>query len=159
MHRPSAGQRWISTSEPALGLGIVKDVEGDIVTLRYPAVEETRAYAFSSAPLVRVAFTSGDVISDRSGLSIVVRDVTSENGTFTYHGDAGTIAETDLLDSLSFTRPDKRLLACMVDHPRAFDQRLQALEWNTRVRRSPARGFTGARIDLIPHQLAIVGET
>ncbi len=159
MHRPSAGQRWISTSEPALGLGIVRDTEGDIVTIRYPATEETRAYAFSSAPLVRVAFTPGDEISSRAGLSIVVRDVTEEKDTLTYHGDAGVIAEADLLDSLSFTRPDKRLLACLADHPRAFDQRLQALEWNTRIRRSPARGFTGARIDLIAHQLAIVGET
>ena len=159
MHRPSVGQRWISTSEPALGLGIVKDVEGDIVTIRYPATEETRAYAFPSAPLVRVAFTPGDEISSRSGLSMVVREVTSERDTLTYHGNAGVIAEADLLDSLSFTRPDKRLLACLTDHPRAFDQRLQALEWNTRVRSSPARGFTGARIDLIPHQLAIVGET
>jgi len=159
MHRPSVGQRWISTSEPALGLGIVKDVEGDIVTVLYPAAEETRAYAFSSAPLVRVAFTPGDEISDRSGHSIVVREVLSEGETLRYRGDTGVIAEADLLDSLSFTRPDKRLLAYMTDHLRAFDQRLQALEWNTRIRRSPARGFTGARIDLIPHQLAIVGET
>ena len=159
MHRPSVGQRWISTSEPALGLGIARKVEGDIVTILYPAAEETRAYAFSSAPLVRVEFTPGDEISDRGGLSIVVRNVTSEEGTLIYHGDGGVIAEADLLDSLSFTRPDKRLLACLVDHPHAFDQRLQALEWNTRVRRSPARGFTGARIDLIPHQLAIAGET
>src|SRR5690606_12692390 len=108
MHRPSAGQRWISPSEPALGLGIVRDVEGDIVTIRYPASQETRAYALSSAPLVRVAFTPGDEISDRSGHSIVVRSVTSERDTLTYHGDAGIIAEADLLDSLSFTRPDKR---------------------------------------------------
>lgn len=159
MNRPSVGQRWISTSEPALGLGIVEDVEGDIGTIRYPAAEETRTYSLSSAPLVRVAFTPGDEISNRSGLSIVVRDVISKKDILTYHGDAGVIAEADLLDSLSFTRPDKRLLACLVDHPRAFDQRLQALEWNTRIRSSPARGFAGARIDLIPHQLAIVGET
>jgi len=159
MHRPSVGQRWISTSEPALGLGVVKDVEGDIVTIRYPAAEETRAYAFSSAPLVRVTFTTGDEISSRDGLTFVVRDVTTENDLLTYHGDAGVIAETNLLDSLSFSRPDKRLLAGLIDHPRSFDQRAQALDWNTRLRKSPARGFTGARIDLIPHQLAIVGET
>ncbi len=159
MHRPSVGQRWISTSEPALGLGIVGKLEKDIVTIRYPAAEETRSYAFSSAPIVRVLFNPGDEISNRFGLSIVVRDIIQEENTVTYHGDEGVIPEEDLLDSLGFTRPDKRLLACLVDPPRTFDQRLQALEWNTRIRRSPVRGFTGARIDLIPHQLAIAGET
>jgi ATP-dependent helicase HepA len=158
MHRPSVGQRWISTSEPALGLGIIEKVEHDIVTIYYPAAEETRTYAFSSAPIVRVLFNPGDEIFNRAGLSIVVRDIILENDNLTYRGDGGVIPEEELLDSLGFTRPDKRLLAGLTDHPRMFDQRLQALEWNTRIRRSPARGFTGARIDLIPHQLAIVGE-
>lgn len=159
MHLPLVGQRWISSSEPTLGLGIVTNVEGDIVTLRYPAVEETRAYAFSSAPLVRVVFTLGDEITSRSGMTIVVTEAVSENGVLTYRENEATIEERDLLDSLSFIRPEKRMLAGMVDHPRAFEERLQALEWNTLIRKSPTRGFMGARIDLIPHQLAIVSET
>ncbi len=160
MHRPSPGQRWISTSEPALGLGIVRAIDGDIIKIHYPAAEENRAYAFSSAPLVRVRFTSGDEISNPDGLTLIVREVSAEKEILTYYGDGDVIIpETDLLDSLSFTRPEKRLLAGLIDHPRDFDQRLQALDWNTRIRKSPARGFTGARIDLIPHQLAIVAET
>jgi ATP-dependent helicase HepA len=159
MHRPTVGQRWISTSEPTLGLGIVTEIDGDIISIFYPASEENRSYAFSSSPLVRVLFSPGDEISDRTGLSMIVREVIQKDDIVAYHGETGVIAEGDLLDSLGFTRPDKRLLACLADHPRAFDQRLQALEWNTRLRRSQARGFIGARIDLIPHQLAIVGET
>ncbi len=159
MQRPSPGQRWISTSEPALGLGRIHAIDGDRVEVRFPAAEETRAYAFESAPLVRVLFGPGDVISDRGGRELTVETVTTHGGLLTYHGGGSQIAETELLDTLNFVRPEKRLLAGLGDHPRDFDQRLQALDWNTRIRQSPARGFMGARIDLIPHQLAIIAET
>ncbi|MBK1881405.1 DEAD/DEAH box helicase family protein [Luteolibacter pohnpeiensis] len=157
MHRPSPGQRWISTSEPALGLGLVKSLDGDRVEMRYPAAEETRIYALETAPLVRVQFAPGDLISGRDGTTFSVTKVTGDE-ILTYHGESEVLEETELLDSLTFIRPEKRLLAGLTDHPRDFDQRLQALEWNSHVRQSPARGFTGARIDLIPHQLAIVSE-
>lgn len=159
MQRPSPGQRWISTSEPSLGLGVVRSFDGHKVVIRYPAAEETRAYAFDSAPLVRVAFSPGDVISDRDNHALTVESVTARDGILTYHGGGRDLVETGLLDSLSFIHPEKRLLAGLAGHPRDFDQRLQALEWNTRIRQSAARGFSGARIDLIPHQLAIVAET
>jgi ATP-dependent helicase HepA len=159
MQLPSPGQRWFSTSEPSLGLGVVRSFDGRQVVIRYPAAEETRAYAIDSAPLVRVAFNVGDEVTSRDGLVISVKRVSEKDGMLSYHDDEHVIREGDLLDSLSFIRPEKRLLAGISDHPREFDQRLQALEWNTRIRQSPARGFTGARIDLIPHQLAIVAET
>jgi ATP-dependent helicase HepA len=159
MQRPIPGQRWISTSEPALGLGVIRSFDGSKVVIRYPAAGETRAYALASAPLVRVAFSPGDVVADRDGHSLTIEAVTEHGGLITYHGGGRELVETSLLDSLGFIHPEKRLLAGLADHPREFDQRLQALEWNTRIRQSPARGFAGARIDLIPHQLAIVAET
>jgi ATP-dependent helicase HepA len=159
MQLPSPGQRWFSTSEPSLGLGVVRSFDGRQVVIRYPAAEETRAYAIDSAPLVRVAFNVGDEVTSRDGLVITVTRLSEKDGMMSYHNGEHLIHEGDLLDSLSFIRPEKRLLAGISDHPREFDQRLQALEWNTRIRQSPARGFTGSRIDLIPHQLAIVAET
>ena len=159
MHRPSPGQRWISTSEPALGLGIVRSIDGDRVEIHYPAAEETRIYAFETAPLVRVRFAAGDIVSSRDHESFTVTEVAADEDLLIYHGAETPLPESELLDSLTFIRPEKRLLAGLTDHPRDFDQRLRALEWNTRIRQSPARGFTGARVDLIPHQLAIVSET
>lgn len=159
MNPPLPGQRWISTSEPGFGLGKITAVDGQIVQIHFPAVEETRAYAFGTAPLVRVRFEPGDVIADRAGREITVENITSHEHLLTYHGGGMEIAECDLTDVLSFVRPEKRLLAGLTDHPRDFDQRLEALDWNTRIRQSPARGYLGARIDLIPHQLAIVAET
>jgi ATP-dependent helicase HepA len=159
MQQPSPGQRWISTSEPALGLGRILEVEGHRVTVRFPAAEETRAYAFESAPLVRVRFEPGDAISSGDGRKMTVARISTRDGLLVYHDADSSIAETELSDTLNFIRPEKRLLAGLADHPRDFDQRIQALDWNARIRHSPARGFMGARIDLIPHQLAIVAET
>lgn len=152
------GQRYISTSEPALGLGHVISEENGHVEICFPAAEDTRTYAIATAPLVRVRFAPGDEIADHSKKKINVEKVTEEDGLLTYHGGGVSIHESDLLDSLTFISPEKRLLAGLTDHPRDFDQRLEALRWNATIRRSPARGYTGARIDLIPHQLSIVAE-
>lgn len=152
------GQRYITTSEPSLGLGHVLSEENGLIEICFPAAEDTRTYAVATAPLVRVRFNPGDEISDHSKTKLTVEKVTEEDGLITYHGEGRQIHESDLLDSLSFIRPDKRLMAGLTDKSRDFDQRLEALRWNALIRRSPARGFTGARIDLIPHQLAIVAE-
>jgi len=159
MPHPAPGQRWLSTSEPTLGLGVVRAVDGDTVTLHFPAAEASRTYAFGAAPLVRARFGPGDVLADRSGRHLTVETVVDDEGVLTYHGGGHQLSEGELLDSLSFVRPDKRLLAGLSEHPRAFDGRMQALAWNSRIRHAPARGFAGARIDLLPHQLAIVAET
>lgn len=152
------GQRYITTSEPSLGLGHVLSEENGHIEICFPSAEVTRTYAVANAPLVRVQFGPGDEIANHAKDKMIVESLTEENDLITYHGQGITIHESDLLDSLSFIRPDKRLLAGLTDKPRDFDQRLDALRWNSRIRRSPARGYTGARIDLIPHQLAIVAE-
>ncbi|MFK7851232.1 MAG: helicase-related protein [Akkermansiaceae bacterium] len=159
MISPLPGQRYITTSEPKLGLGYVLSEENGLIEICFPAAEDTRTYSAENAPLVRVRFAPGDEISNHSDDQIVVESVTEDQGLLTYHGEGKSIHESDLLDSLSFIRPDKRLLAGLTDHPRDFDQRLEALRWNAAIRRSPARGYTGARIDLIPHQLSIVAES
>ncbi len=153
------GQRYISTSEPSLGLGHVISSENGFVEICFPAAEDSRTYSLESAPIVRVRFAPGDELSDHEKHHLTVESVTEEEGLLTYHGQGISIHESDLLDSLSFIRPEKRLLAGLTDHPRDFDQRLEALRWNSNIRRSPALGYTGARIDLIPHQLSIVAET
>ncbi len=159
MQRPSPGQRWISTSESTLGLGKVEGFDGTIVKVAFPAAEEVRSYAFESAPLIRVRFEEGDMVAGASGEHFAVDEVLEENGLFAYRGGDRMVIEMDLLDTLNFIRPEKRLLAGLTDRPRDFDQRMLALAWNSKVRQSQARGFTGARIDLIPHQLAIIAET
>ncbi|MGB1907167.1 MAG: hypothetical protein ACPHN3_07520, partial [Spongiibacter sp.] len=48
-----AGQRWISTPEPDLGLGIILEAINRRVVIAFPAVEEERTYAADRAPLSR----------------------------------------------------------------------------------------------------------
>ncbi|MGB1191720.1 MAG: hypothetical protein ACPG3T_02240, partial [Pseudomonadales bacterium] len=54
------GQRWVSQTEPQLGLGLVIETDGRHITLSFPASEEERIYAANSAPLVRVSYQVGD---------------------------------------------------------------------------------------------------
>ncbi|MGV6807376.1 MAG: hypothetical protein ACWA5K_05690, partial [bacterium] len=61
-HEFLPGQRWVSNTEPELGLGIVVDTENRRVTLSFPAAAEQRVYASNNAPLSRVLFQAGDDI-------------------------------------------------------------------------------------------------
>lgn len=158
MSRPAPGQRWISTSEPTLGLGVVEDFADGRVTLRFPAAEQTRIYAYESAPLVRVRFEAGDEVQDREGRTHLVASVAERGPLLVYHCGEVEVEEQDLLDTLSFIRPEKRLLAGLTDHPAEFERRIECLQWHSRILQSASRGFAGARVDLIAHQMAIVAE-
>ncbi len=158
--RFAAGQRWISEPEPELGLGIVLDVEPNRVKMFFPASNAMRLYAAASAPLRRVRFKVDETVRSHEGESFVVTVVTERaDGVLTYGGPNGErVIETQLSDMLTFDNPGERLPAAQVDDNRLFELRLQALEHRHRLLQSPARGFTGARIDLIPHQLGIAQE-
>ncbi len=160
MTRPAPGQRWMSRSEPKLGLGVIVEVEGAQVVVLFPAAEETRRYALQNAPLVRVLFKEGDLIQDQfEGEFTITKVAETPTGLVNYHCEGEVIIEEiDLLDTLSFSSPDDRLLAGITDDFRLHDFRLRALRWNATVRQSLARGFAGGRVDLIPHQFAIVAE-
>ena len=54
------GQRWISETEPELGLGIMLKVEFKRVEVMFPAANEQRQYALASAPLRRVQLKPGE---------------------------------------------------------------------------------------------------
>jgi ATP-dependent helicase HepA len=157
--RFAAGQRWISEPEPELGLGIVLDFESGRVKMFFPASNGMRLYAGASAPLRRVRFKVGDTVA-HEGESFVVQIVNERSdGVLTYGGPKGErLVETQLSDTLTFDQPGDRIAAAQVDDSSLFELRLRALEHQHRVLQSPVYGFAGARIDLIPHQLAIAQE-
>ena len=158
MSFPLPGQRWTSASQPELGLGLIITAEGDRVEICFPAAEEVRQYVFSSAPLIRVHFKEGDRIKNQAGQEFTVEAVEERGGLLVYLCGEEEIREEHLFDALSFIKPEERLLAGQCDDLRSYELRVQALQQNGRFRCSPARGFSGARIDLIPHQLAIAAE-
>ena len=61
------GQRWISESEPELGLGVIVEVEAKTVTCFFPATKVDRRYGFQTAPLRRIRFVEGDEVKGQDG--------------------------------------------------------------------------------------------
>ncbi len=152
------GQRWVSDGEPELGLGIIRSHEEGRVKIEFPAAGETRMYATESAPLRRVKFLPGDTIKVHSGQEMRVEAVRELAGLRIYTTDHGEVAECELSDSISFSKPEERLFGGKLDAPGDFDLRGEALHRRAEMRRSPVRGLVGARMDLIPHQLFIADE-
>ena len=152
------GQRWVSDNEPELGLGILIDVDGDLVDLHFPASGETRRYATRTAPLRRVRFTAGDIIREDNGTDHKVTTAREKDGLLVYQTDRGELPEAALCGAMSFSKPEDRLLALSLDDARTHALRGEALEWRARIESAAARGFAGARMDLLPHQLFIATE-
>lgn len=158
MDSPAPGQRWLSQSEPELGLGIITGMDGGFIDIRFPAAGEARRYARQSAPLHRASFRAGDTITLRGGTKHLIDSVTSQNGALLYHSGTQTIPECELADSLVLGGPQERLLAANVDDLQAFALRAEAVEWRCRMQASPVRGFIGGRVDPIPHQMSIAAD-
>ena len=155
---PKPGQRWVSDSEPELGLGIVLKAEFGRVELHFPAANEQRQYALKTAPLRRVQFKDGDKIKLHSGEQLAVDRVEDRNGMLIYLCGEREVAEAELSDTISFSTPADRLLAAQVDELLTFGLRVEALGQRSAIRQSPVRGYVGGRVDLLPHQMFIAGE-
>ncbi|MEA2069595.1 MAG: hypothetical protein U9P12_10370, partial [Verrucomicrobiota bacterium] len=94
-----SGQRWISETEPELGLGLVVDVTIRAVQVFYQAANEMRHYAIGNAPLKRVRFTAGDEVASREGAKLTIDTVLEDDttGLLSYVAADGTqLIETDL---------------------------------------------------------------
>lgn len=155
----TSGQRWISKSEPELGLGLVLRAVRGKVEMFFPAANEQRMYAFASAPLQRVEFSPGDVIKSHTGVNATVSSVDERDGLLVYLCEDGQeIPEPELADTVSFSKPDSKLLAGIIDPPRVFDLRLEARRRQAEWHKNGLVGLVGARVDLLPHQFAIATE-
>jgi ATP-dependent helicase HepA len=153
------GQRWASDMEPELGIGTVTAIESKRLTLSFQGGACVRQYSLSSSPLRRIRFKEGDSIKSRDGAEMTIESIGETNGILIYQSKGSSIPETGLSDTIRFTAPLDRLLAGHIDPDADFRLRLRALELRNRLDRSPVRGFCGPRIDLIPHQLYIAGES
>jgi ATP-dependent helicase HepA len=152
------GQRWVSNSEPELGLGTIEKCEFGRVEVFFPAANERRQYSTESAPLRRVRFAAGDAIALSDGRNVVVTAVEEKAGLLVYKTAGGDVLEAMLSNTTSFSRPEDRLFAGQVDELFTFDLRMRALRRRCELRQSPVRGFVGGRVDLLPHQMSIATE-
>ncbi|VVS94768.1 RNA polymerase-associated protein RapA [Desulfoluna spongiiphila] len=152
------GQRWVSETEPELGLGTVWAVETRRVTVRFEESDCTRQYSAAAAPLRRVTFKPGDAVTSRNKASFSVDTVEEVEGILVYCGNGHELPESELSDTLSFSSPVDRLAGGFADASALFDLRAEALSQHLKAKASPVRGFLGGRVDLIGHQFHIARE-
>ncbi|MDQ3000261.1 MAG: RNA polymerase-associated protein RapA [Fibrobacterota bacterium] len=152
------GQRWISDSEPELGLGIILETGFREVKISFRASNVVRVYMHRNAPLRRVRLKAGDRARSNDGKVFLVKTIKEFGGLLVYHGDGFTLKEQDLLDRMTFTDPDKRLLAGQVGKPREFALRYRTHMFRRDMLGSRVRGLVGARMELLEHQISIAHE-
>ncbi len=157
------GQRWISNTEPELGLGMVFEVANRRVVINFPAADDRRTYAMDNSPLIRVLYRAGDRIRGEDGTEFIVTEVKTVNGCAFYFGinaEGGEMSmhEIDLDSFVQFNRPLDRLFIGQVDKAARFRLRAQTLAHHHRHQVSPAYGLLGARVQPLPHQFYIADE-
>jgi len=153
--RPVAGQRWISETEPELGLGLLIHITPKTIGIQFASSGCERHYALTSAPLKRMIFKPGDEVQSGTGKKLIIESVTESDGLMYYSGKNEVICEKDLSDTLSFSMPQDRLFAGITDSNTAFDLRRHLLTSKALYDASPVKGFLGGKVELIPHQFFI----
>lgn len=163
------GQRFISDGEADLGLGTILKTDFRTVMVLFNAHEETRTYNLREAPLTRVAFTAGDIIESAEGDTLRVQEVRDDAGLLTYccarvatdeetSPELVELPESRLNDRMQFHQARERLLTGQVDRNDRFNLRYRSRQHIQRIEREPAYGFSGPRVDLVNHQLAIAND-
>lgn len=159
-----SGQRWLSETEPELGLGEIITTDHRSITVAFRASAEERCYARHSAPLNRILFTAGDLVQDHQQRSLRVQQVTLRNGLAFYlvaadgETDTQVLPETELSDLLVLDQPGDRLLSGQTDSYAWFRLKKHTLQQLARLSQSSVLGLCSARTELIPHQLYIAAE-
>ncbi|MDB5098604.1 MAG: SNF2-related protein [Cyanobacteria bacterium RYN_339] len=153
----TVGQRVRNEAEPTLGLGIIDGFPTSrSVKVVFPGAAETRIYNPNSAPLRRYELGVGQTAQTQDGRSFRVERIEEDaHGLLTYYGQDHVVPELLLADSSASNDPLQRLLAGEFSDHSAFDLREQGWRLRSEVLRQRCRGLTGARVALLPHQLAI----
>jgi ATP-dependent helicase HepA len=157
------GQRWISNTEPELGLGIVFEVADRRVVMTFPAGDERRMYAADNAPLTRVRYRVADRVRSEDGTELIVAEHVEIDGCIVYHGidargERAEVHEIDLDSFVQFNRPLDRLFVGQIDRAQRFRLRAETLRHQHRHQVSRAFGLLGPRVQLLPHQFYIADE-
>ena len=160
------GQRYVSRSEPDLGLGVVSELQGRNVVFRFPLVNQTRIYRMDNAPVERFVLNPGETAKSEKGASFVIESLRETSGVVVYVGRGGKeIKESDLVAKQGARVVDlfKALSNIGAENfygnsgqgdvsSKAFDRRSRALALSCKWQSSPVRGMIGPRVDKIPHQ-------
>jgi len=153
------GQRWVSQTEPKLGLGMISEVEGRRIVITFPAADEVRTYATDQAPISRVVYKIGDQVSDHEDQSYTIEAVELQDDLVFYEVSTPTLqkrmSEVELNCFIQFTNPLQRLSNGHFDRNRAFRLRYETLQHAHTLQQSGVTGLLGSRTNLLAHQVYI----
>lgn len=159
------GQRWVSQTEPKLGLGLITEFANRRLTLSFPAAGETRTYAIEHAPISRVVYNAGETISNHEEQKFLVLSVNEQSTLVEYQVQSlsqpeqiTVLSEVELNCFIQFTSPLQRLMSGHFDRNRAFRLRYETLQHKHRLQQSEIHGLLGARTSLLAHQVYIADQ-
>ncbi len=152
------GQRWMSEAEPELGMGILVFHDKRTLKIDFPGGDCTRQYSLKAAPVRRVKFKTGDRVSTLDGREIVIETADETQGIMIYAGEDVKVSESDLAPFMEISLPQERMLAGLSGSSKLFDLRREIRFKQAAYDTSPAKGFLGGQVDLIPHQFYIADQ-
>ena len=158
------GQRWLSSQQPELGLGIVADVQLRQVTIYFPVTQEDKLYSIDGSPLIRLQLEKGDTGLDVNNQEFCVLDTMDTNGLiqylveYTHNNESVVLTETQLSHLTQINQPEDRLFTLQLDKYNWFDARCEAFDARFTHQQSPLLGLSGARVSLIEHQIHIANQ-
>ncbi|WP_049722186.1 RNA polymerase-associated protein RapA [Gilvimarinus polysaccharolyticus] len=156
----TVGQRYVSDTEPELGLGVVLQVEGSTVDIGFPAAEQRRTYSLKEAPLSRVRYAEGERVKHQAGQWLVVQQVIEQGGCLLYQalnddGEIRAIPEFELDSFVQFSKPRERLFSGQIDRSNHFALRYRSQNLRHQIESTRVFGLAGPKVSLLPHQLYI----
>jgi len=153
------GQRWISLSEPELGLGIVTSTAHRRVEVSFPLVEENRLYSADNVPLIRCLFIAGDVITSNANEQFRVLSTRDDDSLRSYQiSDDHWLSEAALAANQGKVSPLDRLKAGQLGKFKWFELYRKILQASVDHQGRTALGFAGPKINLIPHQFDVANQ-
>ncbi|VAW91247.1 RNA polymerase associated protein RapA [hydrothermal vent metagenome] len=163
MKNYAVGQRWISETESDLGLGTIIQVEHRTVTVSFSSCDETRTYALQNAPLARIIFKKNDEIQDLTQRRLTIIELKNTENKYQYYVEdenavKSWLDETQINHHTKLNNATDRLFSGQIDAEKWFSLRYKTLIFKDTIEQSDTYGLTGARIDLVPHQLYIANE-
>src|ERR1017187_1949499 len=102
------GQRWLSESEPELGLATVVHTGGGRVRIEFESAGAARTHAPEHAPLNHMRIRAGDKVRTREDQEFLVQEVIEQQGLLIYAGENQRLPESQLSDRLSLRGPQER---------------------------------------------------
>ena len=103
MNKFIPGQRWISKTEPELGLGTIVKQEAFQVSVLFTASGIMRTYTRQNAPLQRVVYQLGDILTIHNGKNFTITSVEENQGLITYFANKEKIGMCFLRSARSFS--------------------------------------------------------